>query len=266
VLEFLDTSAPTIAVDKTLATSPPEAEVTRPPVDASATAEEFPPVEESAPVEGLLTQEFVPPKDTYRSHPELTQDFVEHGVERAQPEPDQLEVETAAEVQLQSSGASEFWVPNAAEDFMDAASAAVSARPADVPAASPPPPELPTAPALDLDLELSRPAPEPAARQAYSVRETKGQSVASFFAAMLRSRPAGAASVGDTSAGNSLGAPSAPEGPPAASGASGASGDAAVSFDDLFGAPEPSSKATGSGDPSKEDLDQFQSWLQNLKR
>jgi hypothetical protein len=49
-----------------------------------------------------------------------------------------------------------------------------------------------------------------------------------------------------------------------AAAASGSAGDTTVSFDDLFGA-EPSSRATGS-DQGKEDLDQFQTWLQNLKR
>jgi hypothetical protein len=44
--------------------------------------------------------------------------------------------------------------------------------------------------------------------------------------------------------------------------------DSAVSFDDFFGSGAKSSNAlpSGSGEPTKDDLDQFQSWLQNLKR
>jgi len=41
-----------------------------------------------------------------------------------------------------------------------------------------------------------------------------------------------------------------------------------VSFDDFFSAPSAgsSSAAKKDTDPGKDDLDQFQSWLQNLKR
>jgi hypothetical protein len=44
--------------------------------------------------------------------------------------------------------------------------------------------------------------------------------------------------------------------------------DLAVTFDDFFGAPAGGSgpATKGSTDPGKDDLDQFQSWLQNLKR
>ena len=41
---------------------------------------------------------------------------------------------------------------------------------------------------------------------------------------------------------------------------------AEVSFDDFFGTAEPSGRPKSDADPGKEDLDQFQSWLQNLKR
>jgi hypothetical protein len=48
---------------------------------------------------------------------------------------------------------------------------------------------------------------------------------------------------------------------------SGAPPDANVSFDDFFGAPAAGSGGTkGSNDAGEDDLDQFQSWLQNLKR
>jgi hypothetical protein len=44
-------------------------------------------------------------------------------------------------------------------------------------------------------------------------------------------------------------------------------GDGAVSFDDFFGAErEGSTPLTQRADPGKDDLDQFQTWLQNLKR
>jgi hypothetical protein len=42
--------------------------------------------------------------------------------------------------------------------------------------------------------------------------------------------------------------------------------DAAVSFDDFFGAAAGGSGAPNSTEAGKDDLDQFQSWLQNLKR
>jgi hypothetical protein len=48
--------------------------------------------------------------------------------------------------------------------------------------------------------------------------------------------------------------------------ATAASQDAAVSFDDFFGAAAGGSGAPGSTEPGKDDLDQFQSWLQNPKR
>ena len=98
MLDFIDTAAPLTSADKTSPTSAPETELARPPVEESA------PAEESAQVEGLLAQEFVPPRDTYRSHPELTQDFVDPGVDRVQPELDQLEVETAEAREPRNSG------------------------------------------------------------------------------------------------------------------------------------------------------------------
>jgi hypothetical protein len=263
-LEFLDTSEPAAQLEK-----PPQV----PPL-----AEEpaKPPAEEPASVEGLISQEFVPPGDSYRSHPELTKEFVEPTGSN-EPGLDGLEVETAREVELQSSGASEFRVPNAAEDFMDAAFAAAISPPADLPAATPEvaelrPPSPPAAQSPLPDLELSTPTASPPPRRLYSARETKGQSVAAFFAALLGARPAGAANPQPTGAHQADTAPpgaahpASPAGGPSPT-AAGPSGDAAVSFDDLFGtAAEPSPTPKGSTDPGKEDLDQFQSWLQNLKR
>jgi hypothetical protein len=237
VLEFLDMSEPAVEASET------------PPLVPEETVA---PPEEAAPVSGLISQEFIPPNEaTYRLHPELTHEFVSD----APVDFDQLQVETAEQVELQSSGASEFRVPNAAEDFMESA-------------ADPPPgPPEPVRPA---------PVAEPA-RQSYSVSETKGQSVAAFFQGLLAARPPGSSS----SPGNALeGAhPSGPtQDAPAPNSnadltsstptvpASTAPQDAAVSFDDFFGAAAAGSgPPKGGGDPSKDDLDQFQSWLQNLK-
>jgi hypothetical protein len=255
VLEFLDTSGP---VRQAAESSPgmPEEKPAHP--------------EEPMPVEGLVSQEFVPPKDSYRSHPELTQEFVS-----AREDFNELEVETTEEVELQSSGASEFRVPNAAEDFMELSTPSVPASEFRVPNASEEFRELATPP-----VSAPVPAPEPAPRHAvpeperssYSVRETKGQSVSSFFQAMLAARPPGTSLDGSAPAGPAqdavalssvLGEASRPV-PPAEPG-SAPPPDAAVSFDDFFGAPAGGSspQPTESG---KDDLDQFQSWLQNLKR
>jgi Flp pilus assembly protein TadD len=240
ILEFLDTSEP-----------------------ARQATEPVPPVEKKpvgdapAQVDGLISQEFVPPKDTtYRLHPELTHDFIS-----TDKPSDELEVETAAEVELQSSGAAEFRVPNAAEDFME-------------PSVAPSPPA---------GLEWVPLEPPPPPKRSYSARVTKGQSVASFFQAMLAARPSGPAGA---SASVGAGPPNAEptrqgqdeltlnsneedthQVPPAVP-ASGPPADAAVSFDAFFGASAggSSSLTKGSADPGKDDLDEFQSWLQNLKR
>jgi len=250
--------------------------------------------EEPGSLPGLVSQEFVPPKEgSYHLHPELAHDYGSaespeaESAESARPlEVEDLGVETAEEVELQSSGASEFRVPNAAEDFMDGgastpsapvwpeieiasppafeASAAVEGPPQSrnsAPAAEPPPAPTPVA------VTSTAPTEEPTGRS-YSVRETKGQSVVAFFQSLLSARPAGspASAVGSADA--------AQDGAPANAGAA-AAGSAppsagspdTVSFDDFFNAANPgSSSGNKEGDPSKDDLDQFQSWLQNLKR
>jgi hypothetical protein len=287
VLQFLDTSEP-----------PPQAAGPLPIIGEETTAS----AEEPAPVDGLISQEFVPPKDnTYRLHPELTQDFLSAG----QPA-DQLEVETAAEVELQSSGASEFRVPNAAEDFMDLgappspppldpefielAASPASARPdpefIDLAAPPPPPPSPARAPAAAM-VAVPTPRetmPEPK-RSSYSVRETRGQSVALFFKTMLSARPPGSSgsAVSEIPAPTDGAAPARPpqdaltsklvlgeesQPVPPAVPAAGPPQDAAVSFDDFFNAAGAGSSPLpkGSPEPGKDDLDQFQSWLQNLKR
>ena len=222
-------------------------------LDTSAPAEPATPVpaEPTEAVPGLISAEFVPPKDsTYRLHPELTQDLVQ----RPDPVVENLEVETAEDVELQSSGASEFRVPNAAEDFLDAEPAPVAAElEAFPPPPPPPPPDLPAqpAPSIPAPVESVQPRPE---KRSYSARDTKGQSVAAFFATLLAARPAQGANGGPTPA----------TGPAPVSSSS--SDD--VSFDEFFGAASAGSTPTtqGTTDPGKDDLDQFQSWLQNLKR
>ena len=240
-LEFIDTSEPT---RQTPAPTPLRKEEPKP--------------EEPAPVDGLISQEFVPPSDTtYRSHPELTQEFI------STPDPtEQFEVETASEVELRSSGASEFRVPNAAEDFMEA-------EPHEAPAAELDliRPELAPEPVPE---PMPQPVPEPISepkRHSYSVRETKGQSVAAFFQALLAARPPAGASAPERPVEQSTGAAEdRPATPAVPSG--GSPPDLAVTFDDFFGAPAggSGSPTKGSADPGKDDLDQFQSWLQNLKR
>ncbi|HYF39487.1 MAG TPA: tetratricopeptide repeat protein [Gemmatimonadales bacterium] len=269
-LQFLDTSQ-----------SPPRAEpVSQAPEPKTVRKEE---TAEPAQVEGLISQEFVPPKEGgYHLHPELAQEF---GTVEA---PERLEVETAGEVELQSSGSAEFRVPNAAEEFMEAAPAPelteLTLKPPpptpspSVAAAPPPPLRAPTAPSPSG--APARP-PVPAGRS-YSVRETRGQSVTAFFQALLSARPPGGATAtpspdaqqdgrAPTPAGSETARPTAdPAGqtaPPSAAVPAAAASADPVSFDDFFGAAAGGSGPTKNpGEAGKDDLDQFQSWLQNLKR
>jgi tetratricopeptide repeat protein len=236
-LEFLDVSAPA---------APPE-----PVVSEEPPAEEpHPSPEEPSPLPGLVSQEFVPPQQgAYRAHPELTQDFGLLEPSKAED----LQVETASEVDLQSSGGSEFRVPNAAEEFMDAASEAAPA--------SPPKTEARVPPAESAPVKSLETAPLPESNRPYSVRETKGRSVAVFFEALLSARPAGHSAAHSTE-------PTMPE-PMRSSTPAGSqsSTDASVSFDDFFGSAAAGSNPSAKKDTEgKDDLDQFQSWLQNLKR
>jgi hypothetical protein len=246
-LEFLDTSPP----------SPPAS-------DGAASAEEAPPLA------GLISSEFVPPAEhAYRLHPELTQEIVPSTPkqpDQLQPATvneleletaDDLEVETAEDVELQSSGASEFRVPNAAEDFLD-----LGVAPASPPPARQPNP-IPVAGPAPVQVKAPEPTPPPPpseppapARPLYAAGETRGQSVASFFASLLAARPPGASAAPLSAAPEALPVPA------------GEPSDAGVSFDEFFSAARGTSGSTAQGkdDPGKDDLDQFQSWLQNLKR
>jgi Tetratricopeptide repeat len=229
-LEFLDTSEPSPAAS-----------------DGGATGPEAPPLA------GLISAEFVPPKENaYRLHPELTREIVPPSAAERPDElevkaPDELEVETAEDLELQSSGASEFRVPNAAEDFLDVAPAPtpVAARES-VQVQDPQPTPSPT------------PEPVPLTKPSYAAGETRGQSVASFFASLLAARPPGASTTP---------LPTAPEALTVSAGEP--SSAAGVSFDEFFSAAAggtSGSAAQGKDEPGKDDLDQFQSWLQNLKR
>ncbi len=243
------------------------------------------PPDEPVTLPGLISQEFVPPMEgSYDPHPELAHDYGS----AESPDVEDLGVETADEVELQSSGASEFRVPNAAEDFMDAGTPP-PAPPApgwpEIEVAPPPAFEIAPAPEEPAESQKSAPAaergpaappmvvppasvPEPTPRS-YSVRETKGQSVVAFFHSLLSARPTGsAASSSGGSAGAAQDRTAAAAGATAAGSAPPSAGSPdTVSFDDFFNAAT-SGSAPGSkeGDPSKDDLDQFQSWLQNLKR
>jgi hypothetical protein len=222
------------------------------------------------PVEGLISAEFVPPKEsTYRAHPELTRDFVDE----SQPPPsdifEQLEVETVEEVELQSSGGGEFRVPNAADEFMDLTDTS-SAEPRRVVEQPLPEPSraasAPSVPAAPVPEALETVSVEPS-RPSYSVRDTKGQSVASFFATLLASRPSGSAESGPASETASASSPSgtaSKEKPTVA----GSDSSADVSFDEFFGgaASESGQGTEATSEAGKDDLDQFQTWLQNLKR
>jgi hypothetical protein len=287
-IEFLDISAPGKS---------------EPPTEPVEVGKSEP--QEIGPVPGLSTHEFVPPQEsTYRLHPELTHDF---GAGK-EPPLERFDVETTEEVELRSSGASEFRVPNAAEDFMDLA-ARMNPRDAGLPSIPEPPvsaelvpeprigipprrveePPVPRAEVVPAPVAAPAPAraeqpvsPPPAGRSqpSYSARETKGQSVASFFQALLAARPPGSGNStpppvsGSDQAGASpsaqdglavsFGQDSHPKAPAVPAG--GPLKDAAVSFDDFFSSAGGGSPTPEGGDPKNEDLDSFQSWLQNLKR
>jgi tetratricopeptide (TPR) repeat protein len=120
-------------------------------------------------------------------------------------------------------------------------------------------------------------APKPS----YSARETQGRSVQEFFQTLLAAHPlreggwTGSASAGTGASSTSSKEPGAESGfteeampvPPAVPGAPQRT-EAGVSFDAFFSAPADShaSLQQNPPEPGSDDLDQFQSWLQNLKR
>jgi len=231
----------------------PEPEVAPVPEESHASAAAAPEPEgpgtvedEVQPVTGLISAEFEPPLEAIGG----------------------LGVETSEDVVLEVSGNTEFRVEDASEDFKVLAERLTS-PPERQPA---PPPEVKPdiaeeAPAAraepvtqpPLIEEQSETVEMPAPRRSYLARETKGRSVASFFHSLLTARlPSDA----DRS-GASDRTPLAPlEGP-----AADPKGDGPVSFDDFFGSErEVSTPSRQRADPGKDDLDQFQTWLQNLKR
>jgi tetratricopeptide (TPR) repeat protein len=221
------------------------------------------PAEKPAPLAGLESSEFQPPKGPTA--------------------PLGLEIETEADVVLNSSGAAEFSVPDASQDFAALAAKLNAARPrsagrrasdrtpteAREPVAKPDQPAAPqpaspepqvAAPAAVAAPLASPPLPPVSPSKPYSARETKGQSIAAFFQALLVARPPATDAAGSSSSNsNSRGQSSTPSPTPVAPGK-----DGLVSFDDFFGAAADGS-SIASGEPGKDDLDQFHSWLQNLK-
>ena len=210
-----------------------------------------------APLAGLISAEFEPPLQAIGG----------------------LDVETSEEVVLEVTGNSEFRVPDVSEDFK-----ALTDR------QSTPPPQRDPAPALseaaprpgddgsrisDEPAPVTTPPPEeevtlgkPAARRSYLARETNGRSVASFFHSLLAARPPAEGSlVGfrEGTHGSSPADDSHPASP--AVPATEQKTDGVVSFDDFFGSEgEESAPSRQRADPGEDDLDQFQTWLQNLKR
>jgi hypothetical protein len=127
-----------------------------------------------------------------------------------------------------------------------------------------------------------------ARRLSYIAMDTGGESVESFFRALVEARPMGGGNVASTSMepeegggaptrpasdplslsaifGEEAASPSAPPAEPSAT----SGGADAFSFDQFFGGPTPgpggSAHPRGPG-PGGEDLDQFQHWLKSLKR
>jgi tetratricopeptide (TPR) repeat protein len=216
------------------------------PAESQAPAAAQPEVEEPAsdeepvgPVAGLISAEFVPPLEAIGG----------------------LDVETSDDVVLEVSGQTEFRVPDASEDFKALA---------DRLSAPPPPPRLPE---VQKTVATKAPAAEehiiglPASQRSYLARETRGRSVASFFHALLAARPPADGGLSGTG-----GPPKSPGGEQNSPGSPAVPGadqkpDDTVSFDDFFGAErEGSMPLSQRADPGKDDLDQFQTWLQNLKR
>ncbi|HYN20855.1 MAG TPA: hypothetical protein VE078_07845, partial [Thermoanaerobaculia bacterium] len=248
------------------------------PAAAPASAASAPEPEEPAsagetvpPIAGLISAEFEPPLEAIGG----------------------LGVETSEEVVLEASGNSEFRVPDASEDFKSLAER-LSAPPQRPPAT--PSPEA--APKIGGDAARARAEPEPVVtkataeeeqtigalptRRSYLASETKGRSVASFFHSLLAARLpaqagfAGAGAPSQVDRGtparsphdgglNSLTGDDNLPIPPAVSAAE-QKADGAVSFDDFFGSEREGSTPLQRADPGKDDLDQFQTWLQNLKR
>jgi hypothetical protein len=227
---------------------PPEPEPRAPKVPFIAEAPEPTDGASTEPIPGLISQEFEPPKTTGGSP----------------VEPLDIQVETSEEVVLEGLGGSEYRVPNAAEDFSEFMAARAEAGPPDLAVKPPaePPREMRAAAPREVPVETRRdiaaPTPAAAAAPSYAARVTQGQSVAAFFRTMLAARPpVDSGSARPAQDGLSLSSVIGEERKP---------GDASVSFDDFFGPQSDGPGGEKGTDPGNDDLDQFHSWLQNLKR
>jgi hypothetical protein len=192
---------------------------------------------------GLQSQEFEPPREPVSPPLEFLA----------------IDVETSEEVVLEGSGGSEYRVPDTAEDFRESMSARSRTSKPDV--AREPPFEAPKAAS-----ETGKATPEAAP---YAARDTKGQSVAAFFRTMLAARPPESDSpTRPVQEGLSLNPGKDLERPAAPLGGEGSEvrSEGLVSFDDFFGSKSEEAGGEKGGEPRKDDLDQFHTWLQNLKR
>jgi hypothetical protein len=257
-------------------------EAVAPTLEPAALQDRQPTASSEVPPESLVQEPEATPV-AVRPTPLLGLESAEFEPPRVSPGPLGLEIETEPDVVLHSSGASEFSVPDASQDFAAMAAKLNASRPRNpgrratdragtgsreaAVKAEPPSPAEPRQPPA---------SPQPTAPAGvYSARDTNGQSIAAFFQALLIARPAADSSPSasaqsgttrpdqDTHASNS--SPRGESASPSPS-APGQGKDGLVSFDDFFGAAAGGSSPAPGGEPRKDDLDQFHSWLQNLKR
>jgi hypothetical protein len=278
-------SEPTELAQPAATDEPPAEQVTAKPEGPRTFDRSIPVPDEDSPtdadvpaVPGLISAEFVPPLSAIGG----------------------LGVETSEDVVLEVSGDSEFRVPDASEDFKSLAERMSApqrpAPPQDSDSDLLVPEEPPRAVAQEEPESEPEPEPEPepvtaesqpigtpTPQRSYLASQTSGRSVAAFFHALLAARPPGDAGTGggDNSApADSHTSPLGHDGgafrslagednlpvPPAVPSPEKQS-DGPVSFDDFFGSEaEKATPLRQRADPGKDDLDQFQTWLQNLKR
>jgi tetratricopeptide (TPR) repeat protein len=257
-------------------------EAAEPVPEPAALQEEKPTASSEVPLESLV-QEPDATAGAGQPAPLLGLESAEFEPPRPSPGPLGLEIETESDVVLHSSGASEFSVPDASQDLAALAAKLNASRPRSPgrrasdraggesrEAAAKAEPVSPTEP----------PQPPPTSQptvpaRAYSARDTNGQSILTFFQALLIARPPADSGTSTSSkSGNTRPDQEAPglassprEGSatPAPS-AAGQGKDGMVSFDDFFGSAAGGNSLAPGGEPGKDDLDQFHSWLQNLKR
>jgi hypothetical protein len=205
------------------------------------------------PMAGLVSQEFEPPREPVSAPLEFIA----------------IDVETSEEVVLKGSGESEYRVPNAAEDFSESMGTRAETRKSDAPEAREPEALKDAVENPKTPVEAPAPRAEASKIPSYTARESQGQSVAAFFRTMLAARPPESDSRARVQEGLSLSSVMGQERsaapPPGGEGAE-AKPEGIVSFDDFFGSKGEAAGAEKGGEPGKDDLDEFHSWLQNLKR